>query len=491
MNKLFYYAVIGFIFFLSFYFYSSLFYAALNSDNGVGILMIHYFKLPNDLYCWGQDRVGSIIPLIGQIPFKVFHFSALVSESLTRYTILLLGFLAFSTFFKSNFYKIIFAVVWFLPPMRLIDGTQFYSGIEYSFLAMACYLFSLSNTMKIKKRVDLMHLVLVLITILLITAVWVSDMALVTIFIILFVQFVFYLKENQSLKSSLSNPKLYYAFFGLFIGYLFIHYAKSIPINKNNYSTISDVQTIIQTLTIFINTISDLLLFKADEPFTSFYTYLVLLLFAYSLYIFRKAKFNDITKKIVLYFLLDALLLFTIIMISKWTFLNNVPRRYFTCTYISLSFVVLLAFDNLSLSRSHKTILKLFLAFTVIIGAVGTLYNLNYIWPKTLTPKVAVVGEFQQLGKIGIIAEYWNSYIISCVNPDLIKATPHDKSGAVRNYEIVDEVFEQKNIYVIKDMWLETFPDTLIQFNRILVKDSIEFRIGNCDVCKYRKIKFQ
>ena len=140
------------------------------------------------------------------------------------------------------------------------------------------------------------------------------------------------------------------------------------------------------------------------------------------------------------------------------------------------------------IKKLDKLILKSFLAFTVVIGSIGTVYNLNYVWPKSLTPKVEVVGEFQQLGKIGIIAEYWNSYIISCVNPGLIKATPHDKTGCVRNYELVDEVFKQKNIYVVKDMWLETFPDTLIQFNRVLVKDNSEFRIGDCEVCKYRKI---
>lgn len=488
MNKLFYFAVIGGIVSLSFYFFSSLFYAALNSDNGVGILMIYYFKLPNDLYYWGQDRVGSIIPLIGQIPFKVFHLSALVSESIVRYTILSLGFLSFATFIKSNFYKIIFAVIWFLPPMRLIDGIQFYSGIEYSFLAMAFYLFSVTNYMKVKESAFLTHLVLLLITTLLITAVWVSDMALISIFIILLVQLFYYFKENISIKLGLANPKLYYAVFGIIIGYLFIHYAKSIPINKNDYSQISDAHTILQTLIIFLNTITDLLLFKANEPFTSFYSYLVIPLVGYSIFVFRKAKFDNTTKKIVLYFLLDTILLFAVIMISKWTFLNNVPRRYFTCTYVSFSFVLLLLFDNLRLAKQHKLILKSFLAFTVVIGSIGTVYNLNYVWPKSLTPKVEVVGEFQQLGKIGIIAEYWNSYIISCVNPGLIKATPHDKTGCVRNYEVVDEVFKQKNIYVVKDMWLETFPDTLIQFNRILVKDSSEFRIGDCEVCKYRKI---
>ena len=97
MKKIFYLAI-ALIFLLSFRFYSSLFYPILNSDNAVTILMIHYFKLQHDLYFWEQDRMGSLIPLIGQIPFKIFHFSALTSEAITHYLILLLGFFAFSSF---------------------------------------------------------------------------------------------------------------------------------------------------------------------------------------------------------------------------------------------------------------------------------------------------------------------------------------------------------------------------------------------------------
>ena len=38
-------------------------------------------------------------------------------------------------------------------------------------------------------------------------------------------------------------------------------------------------------------------------------------------------------------------------------------------------------------------------------------------------------------------------------------------------------------------MWLDNFPDTLIQFGHVLVKDGIEFNLGNCCLTKYKKIK--
>ncbi|MGD0710465.1 MAG: hypothetical protein ABR968_04730 [Bacteroidales bacterium] len=289
-------------------------------------------------------------------------------------------------------------------------------------------------------------------------------------------------------KFAFKNPKLYYTLIGVLVGYIFIHYAKNISYSKQDYATFSDLKTIKQSIIIFINTISDMLLFKANEPFTSIYTYLVIIIIGYSFTVLRKVKIKDSTKKWVIYFFSDAIILFIIIIISKWTFLNNCPRRYFTCTYIAFSFALLLLFDNLVVKKTHEHLFKIFIILTVFIGGIGTIYNLKYIWPKTLKPKIEIVDEFKKLGKIGVISEYWNSYITSCPNPDSIIATPNDQS-TVKNYDIVDEVFRQKNIYIIKDMWLSSFPDSLTQFGRLLIKDGTEFNIGDCDVCKYRKVK--
>ena len=92
MKKFYYYISLLIIVIISFRIYSSVFYPGLNSDNAVTILMTHYFHLPDDLYFWGQDRMGSIIPLIAQIPNKLFHISAIYSEAITHYFILVVDF---------------------------------------------------------------------------------------------------------------------------------------------------------------------------------------------------------------------------------------------------------------------------------------------------------------------------------------------------------------------------------------------------------------
>lgn len=490
-NKIYYYIVITLIFLVSFRLYSSLFYPLLNSDHAVTVLMIHYFNLPEDLYFWGQDRMGSLIPLLGQIPFKIFNISALTSESIVHYFILLLGFFSFAHFLKSHFLKIIFAMIWFLPPMRLIDLTQLSFGIHYSLIAMSCYLFDYYKQEKVQENYILRHSILTMIVVILISSVWVSDMALVSVFLLLIFQSYFYLKANYLLIRSFKLFKkieVYYSLAGFILGYVFISYAKSIAPSRQDYTTFSDFDTIKLTITIFWNSITDFFKFKTNEPFTSIYAYLVIILFVFLLFQMKKIRLSPDVRKWILFFLLDGILLLGIILLSHWTFLNGVPRRYFTCTYISISFFLLLLVDNLNTEKKRAYRINSLLFLTVFIGAIGTSYNMKYIWPKTLTPKIEIVKEFETLGQIGIIADYWNAYLISCPNPDLIKATPHDTTWSVRNYAFVDEVFKQENIYVIRDGWLQNFPDTLIEFGRVLLKEGDEFRIGDCDVCRYKKL---
>lgn len=328
MKKI-YFLTIGLIFLLSFRFYSSLFYPVLNSDNAVTILMIHYFKLPKDLYFWGQDRMGSLIPLLGQIPFKLFNLSAITSESIVHYLILLLGFLSFSHFLRSYILKIIFAIIWFFPPMRLIDVTQLAFGIHYSLIAISCYLIDYYQKEKIQNNPLFRHSILSLITLLLIAVIWVTDMAVVSVFLLLAVQLYFYLKANKFSLSLFKRIEFYYALMGVILCYIFIHYAKNIAQNRYDYTTFSDFKTIKLSLRIFVNTVLAFFKFKANEPFTSVYAYFVIVILIVMFLQIKKVRLSSSSKKWILFFLFEATSLFVIMIISNWTFLNGVPRRYF------------------------------------------------------------------------------------------------------------------------------------------------------------------
>ncbi len=172
-------------------------------------------------------------------------------------------------------------------------------------------------------------------------------------------------------------------------------------------------------------------------------------------------------------------------MISKWAYTNGVPRRYFISSYITFWLAFLLAYEYMA-GSVFKKIIRIVLILAVITAGAGSLYNIKYIWPGSLKPRAEYVREFESLGRIGIIGNYWNSYINSVTNPDLIIATPDDHSS-IRNREMVKEVLKRDTIYFIRDGIMEIFPDSLKQFGTPLYKDGDEFRMGDSFVCRYRK----
>lgn len=473
---------------ISFFFYSSNFYPLLNSDDALNILMAHYYKLPQDLYCWGQDRGGTLIPLVSQVFIKLFGFSALTSVSFSNYIVLILGYIGFSSIIKSDFYKLIFAIIWFLPFQMFIDIVRFPIGMEYSLIGFSVFLINRVQKCNpghhFKK-----HLLLISTIVMLILSVWVSDMAIVTIGILMTILVVYNYFEKGSLV--INWTIFIYAVSGFILCFLSIKLAKSYaPVKTVNYLSINHYEQIKTAFIILKKSFIEVILFKTREIFVSIYFILVIgfisFIIVYTLK--KKVVFELFLNKWIAFFFFDFVIIFSVLMVSSWVLANGMGRWYFVASYISFALASLLTLDYLEKFK-RALLFKYLVLLIALVGAISPIYSMKYIRPKTLTPMVDVVGEFKQLGEIGIIAEFWNSYITSCPDPELIKATPYDLSGAIRKKEIVDMVFQKRNLYVIRDMWMKSFPDTLEQFGHVLLKDGKPFRLGGCEVCKYNWVR--
>jgi len=486
MKRLLYFVLIAGIFILSFFCYSSNFFALLGSDDAIQILMIHDFKLPHDLYFWGQDRYGSLIPLLGQVFYRVAGLSALTSESVTHYLLLIAGYFALATLLKSNFSRLLLAIVWFFPPIRLIDLLRLNIGQEYALLAISIFIINRLYESNISRSRFKKHLMLLSITVLMILAVWVSDLAVISVFLILVFQIYTSWNFGNLMDRLLKwRTEILYSIAGTIIGAAFIFYGKYFADKSPSYNNFNDFGTILSSLGLFGKSIKELLLFTAYEPFTSAFLYAVTFI-SITLFVMRGSiRMSSNQKKWFWFFILDTVLIFFLIMISKWSYNNGVPRRYFTSTYITISMALLIASESL-IESDIKKALRIIMMVSVVIAGAGSLYNLKLIWPKTLKPRVEIVREFESLGRIGIIGNYWNSYINSVTNPDQIVATPDDHSS-VRNRGMAARVMQCDTIYIIRDGWFEIFPDSLNQFGSALYKNGDEFRMGDCYVCRYRK----
>lgn len=447
--------------------------------------MTYYYKLPNDLYCWGQDRGGTFIPLISQIFHKFLGISAVNAVSISNYVVLILGYIGFSSLFKNNFTKILFAIIWFFPPIRFIDLTRFPLGVEYSLIGFSIYLINKIDLTKNKAWNK--HFLILSTVLFLAISIWVSDLAVVSIIILLIILFVFHIIKNKTFIFSITI--IFYLIFGAISSFLFINYAKSnATVITKEYINFNNWDTFIQGIEILKTKLLEVLFFQTYEYFFSLYAWLAL--FAIICCIIIVPKFSKLSlnsKKWLTFFSADFVVIFITILLSKWVYLNGMGRWYFIPLYISLSMIILLLIDNVPKNNFKSLIANSFLFLTVLTGGFSTIHYLKYVHPKSLRSQISVSAQFLQLGEIGIIGEFWNSYISACPDPSKIKVTSHD--GYVRNPELVDAVFSQPKLYIIKDMWMDTFPDTLKQFNYSLVKKGDPFHLGNCDICRYIKIK--
>ena len=90
---------------ISFTHFSPIYAFGLGSDQAIPILQAFNFRIPEDLYYRGQDRLGSIIPLISNIIYRLTGINHIWVISVTNYVFLVLGCLTIAKFFKTDFSK--------------------------------------------------------------------------------------------------------------------------------------------------------------------------------------------------------------------------------------------------------------------------------------------------------------------------------------------------------------------------------------------------
>lgn len=302
---------IGIVVLLSFFFYASYYYPVLNSDDGVTILMIHHFNWHTDLYYWGQDRYGSIIPLLGQLFYPHLGISALWVETVIRFAILFGGFLVIVNLIKAHWLKVVYAIIFFLPPFHMIDVLRNTLGLEYSLLAITFSLFKESSFCQKQplKRVILSALG----SIVAIVTIWVSDLAIVSLGLMIIVgMYASFQKSNFDLRIFLRKIHIATVVVSGLIwtaGICFIFYAKSIADKSENYFSLNSFSQFLKAASEFGNSMLDFILFRTNELATSWYVLGLIIILIPVLYFIRKVSFS--THQLFLLFLwLQILVLF-------------------------------------------------------------------------------------------------------------------------------------------------------------------------------------
>ncbi|MBD1848649.1 hypothetical protein [Leptolyngbya sp. ST-U4] len=512
-----YILLITLIFILSVRSFAAFLNPALNSDNAIHILMAYDLRLPQDFYYWGQDRLGSLVPIIGHFLLKITSVSPVIAVSLAQYLLLLIGFLAFASLLKSNLLKVILALAWFLPLVpftELVMNSQPY-GPQMAFIGIAIVLASrFENSPSIQgfKR----QLFIALITISLFISIWLSDFSLVTALLFggIVVGSIYQRgKKNVALQGlkrfGLTAGDAINVALTSAIGIAFIAYAKenaaNTPSRYSTFNSFSEVQEIVaKLLSSVLRTITFKNTFFLTAPrrvlFLGIHAILVVVLIAtiaYLIHRLRKHKSLTVSKWCYL-FLLNAIASLILLPLSKWVYINGANLRYFTVSYISLWLAVLFFADGLKGANSKlMSLLLVLVALASSLSLPPRTYALN-----APQPKIQELQEFQALGKAGFIGGYWSSYILCTVNPAQLNCTPFDeatnqspclpnpeqqkKVGRVRCRRCTKRVFESETIYLVKEKWLDEFPEEIQQFRHCLVKAGDAKKVGDYTIAPYR-----
>ncbi len=480
----------------SFYLFAPIFATTLNSDHAVHILMSNHISLPGDLYYWGQDRLGSLLPILTNLFLKIVPVKSITAISLVEYILLFISFYLLQTFLKNYLPKIVLCLLLFIPFHAMVP--QVYVGHPYVsqffIISVIFYLFryyqGLAPENKIKRWSAWLFICL-----LLFMTVWISDLSLV--FVCVFVSAVFlnaFLKTWQSgLKNLFIPVKVIDFFMHVFVfllvfipGIKGITALKSICYNQPGYNGLVNFRTFRKAYSGVYHYFMNSFKFKLENPYVSSYHLIVLIISLVLLVvIIKKSKDRKIHFHFHYFvFSFTFLLSYVATLLSNWAFLNAYGARYFIFCYLFLMFLIVFYCD--SLSKKLMTTLQVLLILGIGAYTVKT-YEVQKIlcFENGTNHSLKEIQEMKAFENAGIIADYWFSYI-TCIDSDMnVVATPREGTY-VRNPALIDSVYNRKKIVLIKNIWLDNFPDTIQQFNRKLVKIGDPQSLHNFDFCEYK-----
>ncbi|MCX6274687.1 MAG: hypothetical protein NTV09_05735 [Bacteroidetes bacterium] len=470
-----YYSAIAALILFSFFSFSYRYYPFFNADAALAVLMSYDYHFPKDLYCWGQDRGGTLEMMIAHFFISLFHSSPLITSSVIHYILLVAGLVASFHFVRKPFFRLALTVAWFFPSHFFIESVLYQFGVQFSLFMMGLYF--LSKSINSGKRKSLF---LSLLLFFMILNVWVLDLGIIPVFflaLLIIISMIFQKKMHEltpeGMRRLFTLKNCIICISWTIAGILFISYAKINASQATTYneSGLNNPRELVTTATSLFNSI--LVSFRLlRKPTESFYFYSVIgFLVAFALHFRRKNEKHIPVSFFRTFFLCQAAFGVLLLLFSKQVLLANLPVRYFGGAYLSIVLFLLMKLETIEI----RPLISISLSIVLAASILSSLYESYF--PKKLAPMVKNFPMLDSLQPVGIIGSYWNSYVFSAIDPVNIKATPHDRDN-VRNRDLALETLMQPRLLLIQNEWLEKFPDSISQFGSPLRKKGGPFLLG-------------
>ena len=452
--------------------------------------MANDFHLPEDLYFWGQDRLGSLVPMLANLLVRLFAVKAITAYSIVQYLLLLGVFFMMRIFIAHMFSRILFCFFLFIPFPFFME--QHYYSPQYFFLAICMFIYYryYLGTFSFFKKLIYLFLCFIALSL----AVWIAEFSVVFIACFLSVISLNYFLQEKMNKNTLNkifNRKMFVSIgiiiSALLIGYFFISYAKEHALARTPgynilFGTFASFKFGLKMYCLFF---VKSILFEYQNTFTGIHNILLLLI---TLYLFfssvKKYLLKERTVGMKEIFLFNAVIGFILLLLSHYVQVNDFQPWYFTYAY--MYFVMYIAFAIDSKRGKTRIILSglyLMALFSMSFQSFRIEKDLHTNNPGNFS--LDKIKKFKHIKDCGIIGDFWYSHILSINDPDSIPSTPNEI--AYKNEKMIPAVFKKSKILIIQNSWLDSFPDSLFIFGHLLKRNGEPFVQESIHFCFYKK----
>ncbi len=491
--------------------YCAWFTPFFSSDNAVHVLMAQHFSFPEDFYYWGQDRRGSFEPALVFLLLKGFASLGIAASplfllSVVQYSLIVIAFFCLSHFLRNRLSKFIFSLLWFLPPMwfqdMLLLAHPYYAQCAFLGLGLRgihTLEIEAASTSKVKETSSVRSLGLItLVVVSLFCALWISELsAFVLIGLCGHLGFLYFSSKQDSADLNEKQPTYFLrnirdgknwtnfvaiAFLTATCASFLAYMKRNASLKIIGYSTdlFANGDGIAANITRIAERLWPIVTFQSSNFFLSFSLLGLILFLLFSIMKFAwqtepRSNWLRALSSWKTFFLGCSCFLFIFLIFSNWVYLNATVSRYFTLPFMLGSLALLMELEDSPRAYAKRaSYFLLALAFSSALSLPTHLGSLD-----AATPIRETLEDFRDLENSSFIGDYWASYVICSVAPDVLSCTPHDKS-AVRCRDCVEDVLseDRSQIYLVQNAWLDDFPAEAFQFNRRLVLSGPPREIG-------------
>ncbi|BAU42080.1 hypothetical protein O77CONTIG1_01898 [Leptolyngbya sp. O-77] len=498
--------------------FSAYYSPRLNSDQAIHVLMAYDLQLPEDFYFWGQDRLGSLLPILAHGLLKLLPIRPVVALSIAQYAILAAGFWMLARFFKQPFISIILALVWFLPLRSFIELVLPAHPYGPQFLMVGAALLLCHRVLAKARPGQPLNqpLTLAAIALCAFLAIWISDFSALIFFCLAVVLVMIRLGDrptpaNQTFWQRIGLSRLDLLALGLasLVGIGFVAFAKSQAMRRNeNYGTLSSPDQIWAAATHLAIAAWETLTFQHGF-LLGIHAVLVLGSVATMGYLWIKGRSHALQlSPWFYYFLGTAILSFAALLCLAWVYHNRVSLRYFVLIYLLLWLAALSFLQSLS-GRWFRR-LGLLLLGTALVSSFTLPNVLSFQRPPST---IARLQPLQALAPAAFIAQPGGPYLFCAVDPENLDCTPASvnwtascdenlknsqerltKISRPRCPRCTRRALAAPTIYAVEGKWLEaagftddSFPKEMQQFGLCLVKVGEPIQVSHYQMAPYKR----